>query len=191
MANTTNSAAKKPSKNTTKAAQTKAEQPKPEQSNAEPKQAPHKREPKLTDLVTVVSCYYGTLIYENKHTGFTVEWGEFGDSYPMTVEELTAMRNAQRGFFEKQWVLLEGENADAVIEALQLEKYYNNITSIQDIDNIFRCAPKELPGALARFNPSAKETIARRAKELVDEGSLTDINVIRILEESLGFDLLS
>lgn len=182
MANTDKPAAKKPAKTPAKTSQ---------DGVAKKTAVPKKKEPKLTDKVRVVSCSYGKLIYVNKHTGFTAEWGHFGDFVDMTVEELTAMRNGQRAFFENQWVLLTGDNADAVIEFLQLEKYYDTITSVQDIDNLFRCAPEEIPGVLSRFTRSAKETIARRAKELIDDTSLSDINIIRALEESLGYDLIS
>lgn len=146
---------------------------------------------KLSDEVCVVSCFYGKLLYINKHTGYQVEWGKFGDAVHLTVKELEAMRNGQRAFFENQWVLLTGENADAVIEYLQLAKYYDTITRISDIDNLFRSKPEDLPGVLARFAPAAKETIARRAYELIQSKDLTDINLIRALEESLGFDLIS
>lgn len=182
MANTGKPAAKKPAKTPAKTSQDGVEKK---------AAATKKKEPKLTDKVCVVSCSYGSLIYVNKHTGFTVEWDHFGDSAYMTVEELIAMRNGQRAFFENQWVLLTGDNADAVIKFLQLEKYYTTITSVQDIDNLFQCTPEELPGVLSRFSSSAKETIARRAKELVDDQRLSDINVIRVLEEALGFELIS
>lgn len=182
MANTNKPAAKKPAKTPAKTSQEGVEKK---------TTATKKKEPKLTDKVCVTSCFYGSLTYINKHTGFTVEWDHFGDTAYMTVDELIAMRNGQRAFFENQWVLLTGDNADAVIEFLQLEKYFDTITSVQDIDNLFSCSPEELPGVLSRFNHSAKETIARRAKELVDSRQLSDINVIRVLEELLGFELIS
>lgn len=185
MANAKGAAAKKPAAK----APAKAQTPAPAES-AEMKKKPVKKvEP--TDEVTVVSCYYGGLKYRNKNTGYVAEWGQFGDSVIMTVGELSAMRNGQRAFFENQWILLTGDNADAVISYLQLDKYYQDITSVQDIDNLFLGTPDELPGVLARFSPSAKETIARRAHEKIENKELSDINVIRALESSLGFDLLT
>lgn len=183
MANAKGAAAKKPAAKAPAKTQASAE-------TAEARKKPAKKV-EMTDEVDVVSCYYGGLKYRNKNTGYIAEWGQFGDTVRMTVGELSAMRNGQRAFFENQWILLTGDNADAVISYLQLDKYYQDITSVQDIDNLFRCTPEELPGVLARFSPSAKETIARRAHEKIEDKELSDINVIRVLEKSLGFDLLA
>ena len=116
MANTNKPAATKPAKTPAKTSQEGVEKK---------TTATKKKEPKLTDKVCVTSCFYGSLTYINKHTGFTVEWDHFGDTAYMTVDELIAMRNGQRAFFENQWVLLTGDNADAGIEFLQLEKYFD------------------------------------------------------------------
>lgn len=180
MANTTTSAAAKK----TKAAKTDtavAETSQPKKVTRKPV--------KLTDLVRVESCFYGELVYISRKTGYKTVWNGFGSSDYLTVEDLMAMRNGQRGFFENQWIVLTGDNADDVIEFLQLERYYQQINSLDDIDNLFHCSADEIPGVLARFSPAAKETIARRAYDLVMQKELTDINMIHALEEATGFEL--
>lgn len=182
MANTSNSAAKK-----------KTAAPKTETKAAEAKSSgatkAKRKAVKLTDRIRVVSCFYGELFYRNPYTGFSVKWDKFGSDAFLTVEELMAMRNGQRAFFENQWIMLVDDNIDAVIEFLQLEQYYQNITSIQDIEALFQSPVHELPGVLARFSPAAKETIAQHAYSMIQDRRLTDINVIKALEETLGYDL--
>lgn len=188
MATTNN---KGTSKKTSTAKKTVSSAPKAEDTVVE-KNAPAKKVKKqveLNDLVKVVSCFYGRLVYVSRKTGYQTIWSEFGDFEMMPVEELMSMRNSQRGFFENHWITLAGDNAEDVIKYLRLEQYYKDIASVDDIDNLFGNAPDELPGILQRFTPAARETIARRAYELVQEGVLTDINVIRALETELGYDL--
>lgn len=148
-----------------------------------------KRTVKPTDEVKVVSSVYGKLVYVSPRSGYRTEWATFGSFNFMTVDELTTMRATQSGFFENQWIVLAGENAADVMEFLRIEQYYKNISDLNDIDNLFRNTPADLPEVLGHFTPAAKETIARRAHELIEAKTLTDINVIRTLEKELGYNL--
>lgn len=189
MANTTSKGTpkktgteKKPAAGATKAKEkVAAEKPAASQKESKPVE--------LTDLVKVVSCFYGKLVYISRKTGYEIVWSEFGDFEMMSVDELMSMRKAQIGFFENHWITFAGDNAEDVIKFLRLEQYFSDIASVDDIDRLFTQTPDELPGILQRFTPAAKETIARRAYELVQNGDLIDINVIRTLEKELGYDL--
>lgn len=143
----------------------------------------------LNDLVEVKSCVYGTLEYISKKTGYRVRWSEFGQTEYMTVEELLVMRNSQRAFFEDQLIVLTGDNAADVINFLQLEKYYSHISDVEDVDKIFTTPPSKIPGVLKHFTDAAKENIARRAYDLIQQNELTDMQVIKVLEKSLGYQL--
>lgn len=186
MANNTNQGAAKKTRAPKTDKPAKVE--KPVSETAQPKKT-SKKPVRLTDTVRVESCFYGELVYISRKTGYKTVWNGFGSYDYLTVDDLMAMRNGQPAFFENQWIIITGENADDVIRFLQLEKYYKDISSLNDIDNLFRCNASELPGVLAHFSPAAKETIARRAFDLIEQKELTDINMIRALESATGFEL--
>lgn len=144
---------------------------------------------KLTDLVEVQSCAYGKLIYLSKKTGYKIIWNNFGESEYLTVEELLSMRNGQRKFFENQWLIIAGENADDVINFLQLEKYYKNISSLDDFDEIFNYSPDEISGILEKLSDGTKETVARRAYALVQSGELDSKKIIDVIENITGYEI--
>lgn len=155
-----------------------------------PKRNTAKRKVKLTDEVRVVSCVSGSLVYISSKTGYRTTWNEFGAFEIMTVSELMTMRNEQPGFFENHWVVLTGDNANDVVEFLRLEKYFDEINDLTDIDNLFRGDAEDLPRVIAQFTPGAKEMIARRAYDLIRQHELTDVHVIRALESALGYELM-
>lgn len=160
---------------------TSAQTPKPKPTK--------KKEVKLNDTVMVSSGVYGSLLYVSHRTGERIQWDNFGDTSPMTVQELINMRNSQRAFFENQWVFIEGDNAEDVIKYLNIGNYYRDIKSIEDIDIILQTPPEEFAGVVARFNAGTKDNIARRAKALVDDGVIRDINMIRAIEQGLNVSL--
>lgn len=143
----------------------------------------------LNELVEVQSCVYGSMDYISYGTGHKISWQTFGDTNWVTVGDLMEMRNSQRAFFEKHWIVLVGDNAPAVMQYLQIDKYYKTIKSTEDFDEIFNYEPEEISGVVANLSESIKETLARRAYMLIESGDLRDYRVITALEDALGYDL--
>ena len=143
----------------------------------------------LNELVEVQSCVYGSMDYISYGTGHKISWQTFGDTNWVTVGDLMEMRNSQRAFFEKQWVVLVGDNAADVMQYLQIDKYYNKIKSTEDFDEVFNYSPEEISAVVANLSESTKETLARRAFMLIESGELNNYQVITALENALGYDL--
>lgn len=143
----------------------------------------------LNELVEVQSCVYGSMDYISYGTGHKISWQTFGDTNWVTVGDLMEMRNSQRAFFEKQWVVLVGDNASEVMQYLQIDKYYNRIKSTEDFDEVFNYSPEEISAVVTNLSESTKETLARRAFMLIESGELNNYQVITALENSLGYDL--
>jgi hypothetical protein len=144
---------------------------------------------KKDDQVMVKSCVYGQLTFISRSNGNSVVWNEFGDVAYMSVEDLIDMRNTQRAFFEKNWVIPVGDNAEAVIQSLQLEKYYETFSTFEDFDKIFSYNPEDIPAVMEKLSDSMKETVARRAYALIKDGTLDSVKMIDALEKELGYDL--
>lgn len=144
----------------------------------------------LTDLVCVQSCFHGNLFYKSKRNGSIVEWQSFGEEQFMDVDELMYMRNTQPTFFKEQWVRLVGDNADAVFEFLHLDRYCKNNLKFDTFDDVFAMDPDDLIAVVKGFAPSLRNSFARRAKELIEDGSINQLTTIKAIERATGYDLL-
>lgn len=149
-----------------------------------------KKEVSLRDIVYVQSCFHGDLFYKSKRNGSIVEWQCFGEDQPMDVDELMYMRNTQPTFFKEQWVRLVGDNADDVFEFLHLDRYCKNNLKFDTFDDVFEMEPAQLELVVKEFAPSLRESFARRAVALVDEGTLDNLRTIKAIERATGFSLL-
>lgn len=190
----TGNAASKKSTPKTEVAQTEKPENEVIMEPAPAKKPPVQAKKKITpvdrnELVETRSCVYGELNYVSYSTGNRITWHTFGDTNWITVSDLMEIRNSQRAFFEKPWIVLVGDNARAVMEYLQIEKYYKTISAIESFDEIFTYSPDDIPGIVAKLSDSTKEAVARRAYALMKSGDLDSKKMITALEDSLGYDL--
>ena len=140
------------------------------------------------ELVELASRAEGRLIYVST-SGYTIEWSEFGDVHLVPVSEIIKMRNEQPSFFRNHWVYPVSDNADTIIEALQLSRYYNRLVDLKDFDEIFSYEPSQIAGVLKDCPKHMLENVARRASHLVDMGELDSISVIDAIEKATGFKI--
>lgn len=168
-----------------------------EEPKTEPKEeAPKKRTTRAktlsaldpNELVELSSCVEGKLVYVS-NSGYTIEWSEFGDIHLVPISEIIKMRNEQPAFFRNHWVYPVSENADEVIAALQLERYYNKLADLKDFDELFDYEPDQLAGILKDATVYMKENVARRAAQLVSSGELDSVSVIDAVEKATGFKI--
>ena len=140
------------------------------------------------DIVPVVSCVKGELMWKAPE-GRKEVWNHFGDTNYMSVADLFKMRNYDQRFFSDNWVTIEGENAQAYLDYLQVSKYYTNFKTVNQFDKIFNMSPDEIVNTVAKFSNETKETFARRAKEFMSDGKLDSYQRIEAIQKATGFDL--
>lgn len=142
------------------------------------------------ELVEVKSNFYGTLFYKSKVTGFECEWSNCGDVNLLTIAELQNMRNGQRDFFSENWVMLVGDNAEQALDWLQIRKYYSDIVELDDLDEVFTWSPEKIETVVTKIARGAKDSIAMRAYDLIESGSLDSIKTIKAIEAATGYVLM-
>ena len=142
------------------------------------------------ELVEVKSNFYGTLFYKSKVTGFECEWSTCGDVNLLTIAELQNMRNGQRDFFSENWVMLVGDNAEQALDWLQIRKYYSDIVELDDLDEVFTWSPEKIETVVTKIARGAKDSIAMRAYDLIESGSLDSIKTIKAIEAATGYVLM-
>lgn len=138
------------------------------------------------ELVPCRNVTDGQLIYKSRKTGLTTIWMNYGDTEYLDVGELLTMKASQPRFLNEVWLVIDD---DDVVEFLGLKHIYKNLVDIDDIDSFFKKSPAEIEQALTKLPKGLKDTIATRAKKLIESGDLYDNRKISILEEKLNVGL--
>lgn len=152
-------------------------------------QAPKVRKIKLDEFVDVQSNVVGKLIWKSQKTGYKIIWNEFGDINPMQVSDLLDMRNGARAFFVNNWVTLLGDRADAILDYLQVAKYYEDVKAPEDLDNIILGDTEDLATIIGNLSPNIKEALVYRARQLYEEGTFNDAKNVAAIKRETGVDI--
>lgn len=139
--------------------------------------------------ITVHNGFQGKLIYVSKRTGDVYEWPEFGDEQEIELGELRNAKNNNRDFFANNWFLFEEKDA-WVIDYLGVQHYYKNAINLEEFDELFTKSAKEIEEIIAGLSDGQKTSVGYRARQLVAEGGIDSLNVISVLENGLGIELV-
>lgn len=149
------------------------------------------KEKKLTDdtMITVIGNFAGELYYRSPRTQDEWNW-QFGDEDEMSIRELKTMKSSHRQFFEDKWITFAEHEADDIIKHLKLEKYYSDgISNQDDWDKVFELSVEELADIISMATPNEKSLIINLAREKFDAGELTNLHIIRLIEDKLQVDI--
>lgn len=138
--------------------------------------------------VTVRNGFHGPLVYIDKNTSEQYTWAEFGDEADLTLSVLLNARNSQRRFFEENWWLIDDPD---VIEYLGVEKYYKNALTYADFDELFSLDIGEIREKIKALSEGQRRGVAFMAREQIESGELSDLNIVKMLEDVLNTELIS
>lgn len=153
----------------------------------------------LSATIWVYSNCFGGLKYISKRTGYTVVWDNFKSKQPISLEELITMKNTQRSFFEKNWILLssfvdaEYENeysVEEILEFLQVRQYYSSVLCPENLEEVFEMSASEIESRVPNMSTGVKTAISVRANELIESGRLDSLTKIKALEKALNCELI-
>lgn len=140
------------------------------------------------DIVAVTNNTRGTLVYVSKRMqGYEIVWRQYGDTEYMEFGELLSMRNSAKSFFENNWVTFDDKD---VIVALGVENFYKCVLDVDNFDSMFNLPPQELQAQISLMTNGMKETVALRAAELIEDGTIDSRKTIKSLEVALKRKLL-
>lgn len=138
-------------------------------------------------FVTVKNGFNGKLVYKSRKTGESFIWDQFGDEQDIELQELKNAKSASRLFFENNWFMFDDPE---VIAYLGVERYYKNALSLDKFDDIFVMNPEALKEKIAQLSSGQRNSVAYRARQLINEGEIDSRKVIAALEESLNIELI-
>lgn len=167
-------------------------------TTAAAKRAPSKRknvrqsadvEDALSDLdVIEVMSLVPNVVYEDNRTGNHYEWEEIGHCEDMTFDEVKNMHRKYKTYFNDMWLKPLDER---VIKKLGLSRTYDKYDSLVDESNYTNDHIDEVLDGLSSAPASLKIAIVNRIKDMVADGTVSDIKVVRKLEKRLDIDLIS
>lgn len=158
-----------------------------EKMNEENKSKTTKQSP-LGDLdeIEVVSII-PNVSYKDSKTGDFYEWDEIGHIEYMTFETLKNMWRGHKGYFRNMWLKPKD---DRVISKFGLTKLFKDYEFVMDKSNYTKKNIDAICETIAGAPNGLKAAIYDKVKNLVIDGDITDVFVIRKLETRLKIDLI-
>lgn len=139
-----------------------------------------------SDEIEVVSLV-SNVSYKDSKTLDMYEWHEVGHTEPMTFETLKNMWRNNKGYFKNLWLK---PMDDRVINKFGLTKTFEKYEYLMDGSNYTKSNIEAICDAIKTTPNGLKFAICNKIKNLVINGELTDIFVIRELEKRLDIDLI-
>lgn len=140
-----------------------------------------------SDMIEVESLI-PNVVYEDSRTGNYYEWEEIGHCEDMTFDEVKNMHRKYKTYFNDMWLKPTDER---VIKKLGLSRTYDKYNFLIDESNYTNDHIDEVLDGLSSAPASLKIAIINRIKDMVADGTVSDIKVVRKLEKRLDIDLIS
>lgn len=140
-----------------------------------------------SDVIEVMSLI-PNVVYEDNRTGNYYEWEEIGHCEDMTFDEVKNMHRKYKTYFNDMWLK---PIDDRVVKKLGLSRTYEKYDFLVDESNYTNDHIDEVLDGLSSAPASLKIAIVNRIKDMVADGTVSDIKVVRKLEKRLDIDLIS
>ena len=126
--------------------------------------------------------------YLDSKTGDTYEWEEAGHIEYITFETLKDMWRNSKGYFRNLWLKPLDER---VLVKFGLVKNYENYEFIMDESNYNAKNKDKLVELIKSAKNELRFSICNKIKSLIVDGKLSDVRIIKALEETLDADFIS
>lgn len=140
-----------------------------------------------SDMIEVESLI-PNVVYEDNRTGNYYEWSEIGHCEDMAFDEVKNMHRKYKAYFNDMWLKPLDER---VIKKLGLSRTYDKYDFLVDESNYTNDHIDEVLDGISSAPTSLKIAIVNRIKDMVSDGTVSDIKVVRKLEKRLDIDLIS
>lgn len=143
----------------------------------------------LDDVIPVKSITFGGLTYRARSTNAIYRWNQIGSIEYMTVSELNEMNNYKRAFLNKPLVILMDERA---IKKFRLQKIYENVAQVNNLKSVFEKDNKTIESMVdSAIKSGMRDILISKVRQMIKNGKLTNISVIKLLEKKLQYDLMN
>lgn len=142
----------------------------------------------LTETIPVKSVTFGGLTYKSKSTNALFRWNQIGAVEYMTVAELNEMNNYKREYLNKPLVVLLDERA---IKKFRLTQVYENVAKINNLKSVFNSDMATIERTIdMALKVNMRDILISKVRGMIENRTLTDVSIIKLLERKLQHDLL-
>ena len=138
-------------------------------------------------IIPVKSMTFGRLNYISRQNGAQYWWNNIGAVTNMSLGAIIEMNNYNRNYLHQPLVILMDERA---VKYFRLKEVYENVAKINNLKTLFKqdinVITRTIEGALA---VNMRDILIAKVRTMYKNGALKDINIIRLLERKLQFDL--
>ena len=138
------------------------------------------------DEIAVISLI-PNISYKDSKTLDMYRWDEIGHVEYMTFETLKNMWRNNKGYFKNMWLKPED---DRVINKFGLTKTFENYEYLMNASNYTKENIKDICSSISNTPNGLKMSIYNKIKNMVIDGEISDVFVIRTLEKHLKVDLI-
>ena len=141
----------------------------------------------LDDIIPVKSITFGGLTYKARSTNAIYRWNQIGAIEYISVAELNEMNNYKRAYLNKPLVILMDERA---IKKFRLQKVYENVAQINNLKSLFKSDMATIERTIdTALDANMRDILISKVRQMIKNGTLTNINIIKLLEKKLQHDL--
>lgn len=150
-----------------------------------------KKEPReilANEFIEVRSVTEGSLSYLDPRTKMKYVWNQYGAIQSMTFESLLSLNASSPAFLTTPLVVVDDKD---VAEKLHITYIYNDFDFevADNLDKFFKFPIEEMRKRIRKLPDCIKENIKVKARSLYKNGTLSDLNRIKMLEQELKIDL--
>ena len=139
-----------------------------------------------SDEIEVISLV-PNVSYKDSKTLDMYEWSEAGHSEYMTFDTLKNLWRNNKGYFKNLWLK---PMDDRVINKFGLTKTYEKYEYLMESSNYTKKNIGDICNAIKETPNGLKFSICNKVKNLVISGEISDVSVIRTLENRLQINLV-
>ena len=138
------------------------------------------------EMIPCRSVTDGVLIHISDRTRTRFLWSDYGVVQYVEMGELLDMRASHPKFLNDIQLVVEDDDA---VEYLGLTEKYKSIVGFDDLEEFFEKDYDEISVILDKVPVGIKQSIASRARKMIEDGTLDSNNKIKLIEEKLKVDL--
>lgn len=147
----------------------------------------NKTEVDFNEEIACKSVVFGGLTWVSPKTNAYYRWENIGSVEYVPFNELITMNNTSRTFLFDPKIVVQDTR---VIEYFRLLDVYTNVAQVQNLVGLFNKPLTEISKVVdLAIRVNMREVMISKIRQLRKDGTLNNIDVIKLLEKKLCFDL--
>ena len=138
--------------------------------------------------IAIRSITFGGLTWISPRTNSHYRWNEIGAVEYIPFGELITMNNTKRQFLFNPLVIVQDER---VVKYFRLQPVYEKVAQINNLEKIFNSGNRDEVEKVLKtiLDVNMRDVAISRIRAMRKNGTLTNIDVIHMIEKILCFDL--